>query len=56
MRLLPDRVALISGAAGGIGRSIAALFAEEGAQVILCDLDGKAASTGSCSFGGAARS
>ncbi len=41
--LLAERVALITGAAGGIGRSIAALFAEEGAEVILCDLDGAAA-------------
>ncbi len=41
--LLAERVALVTGAAGGIGRSIALLFAEEGAEVILCDLDGTAA-------------
>jgi len=42
--LLRDRIALITGAAGGIGRSIATVFAEEGAAVVLCDLDGEGAS------------
>jgi NAD(P)-dependent dehydrogenase (short-subunit alcohol dehydrogenase family) len=37
--LLPDRVALITGGAGGIGRSVAAVFAEEGADLVLCDVD-----------------
>ena len=39
--LLRERAALITGAAGGIGRSIAKLFAEEGARLGLCDLDGE---------------
>ncbi|MDE2344262.1 MAG: 3-oxoacyl-ACP reductase FabG [Betaproteobacteria bacterium] len=35
---LADRVALITGAANGIGRATAHKFAAEGAQVVLCDL------------------
>ncbi len=37
--LLPDRIALVTGAAGGIGRAISLRFAEEGAIVGVCDLD-----------------
>jgi NAD(P)-dependent dehydrogenase (short-subunit alcohol dehydrogenase family) len=37
--LLVNRVALISGAASGIGRSGARLFAEEGAAVVLFDIN-----------------
>ena len=36
---LTDRVALITGAASGIGRATAALFAEEGASLVLADVD-----------------
>ena len=36
---LQDRVALITGAASGIGRAAARLFAREGARVLLADLD-----------------
>src|SRR3954468_24437682 len=35
---LADKVALISGAARGIGASEARLFVEEGARVVLCDV------------------
>ena len=35
---LADKVALITGAAGGIGRAIVALFAAEGAQVVATDV------------------
>ncbi len=40
---LKDKCAVITGAAGGIGRAIALKFAAEGAAVVAADLDGKAA-------------
>ena len=39
-RSIDGAVALVTGAAGGIGRSTAELFAREGARVVLADLDG----------------
>lgn len=40
---LKDRVVFVTGAGGGIGRSIAQHFAAEAARVIIADIDGAAA-------------
>ena len=37
---LQDRVAIITGAASGIGAGTAAVFAEQGARLVLVDRDG----------------
>lgn len=42
-KLLEGKNAVVTGAAGGIGKAIAVLFASEGAGVALCDLDGETA-------------
>ena len=39
---LKGKVAIITGAASGIGRATAQLFAAEGAQLVLADIDDKA--------------
>jgi 3-hydroxybutyrate dehydrogenase len=40
---LANQVAIVTGAAGGLGRAIARKFAAEGAHVVIADLDGSAA-------------
>lgn len=36
---LEDRVAIVTGGAAGIGRAISELFAEEGARIVVADID-----------------
>ena len=40
---LKDKVAIVTGAASGIGKEIAKAFVHEGARVIIADLNQKAA-------------
>ena len=42
-KLLQRQVAVISGGAGAIGQATARLFAEQGAEIVVLDLDGPAA-------------
>lgn len=43
MQPLTDQVAVVTGAARGIGRGIAAILGAEGARVVICDVDAAAA-------------
>lgn len=43
MSRLKDKVAVVTGAAAGIGRAIATVFAEEGAHVFVTDVNGEGA-------------
>lgn len=39
MKILQDKVAIVTGAGSGIGRSVALAYAREGAKVIVSDMD-----------------
>jgi 3-hydroxybutyrate dehydrogenase len=49
---LKDRVAIVTGAASGIGKEIAATFAREGAKVVIADLNKGAAQATAEEIGG----
>jgi NAD(P)-dependent dehydrogenase (short-subunit alcohol dehydrogenase family) len=49
-----DRVAFVTGGAGGIGFRIAEMLAREGAKVAIADLDGAAARAAAGRLGGGA--
>ena len=41
MKKLSDRVAVITGGAQGLGKAIALAMAEEGANIVICDINAK---------------
>jgi 3-hydroxybutyrate dehydrogenase len=49
---LKDKVAIVTGAAGGIGKEIARTFAREGAKVVIADLNAAAASAAAAELDG----
>jgi 3-hydroxybutyrate dehydrogenase len=52
---LKDKVAVITGAASGIGKEIARTFAREGAKVVIADLNQQGADATAAELGGPAR-
>jgi 3-hydroxybutyrate dehydrogenase len=51
--LLENKVAIVTGAASGIGKEIATMFAREGAKVAIADLNQKGADAVAAELGGA---
>jgi NAD(P)-dependent dehydrogenase (short-subunit alcohol dehydrogenase family) len=51
VRRLENKRAIVTGAASGIGRAIAVRFAEEGARVLVADIDGEAAESVAAELG-----
>ncbi|KAF0803894.1 short chain dehydrogenase/reductase oxidoreductase [Alcanivorax xiamenensis] len=53
---IKDRIVVVTGAAGGIGRALAQCFAEAGAKRVVCaDLDGEGAQATADTIGGIGR-
>ncbi len=50
MEHLTDQLAIVTGAARGIGEGIASVLASEGARVVLCDVDADLAESTASSF------
>jgi 3-oxoacyl-[acyl-carrier protein] reductase len=50
MQRLTDQLAIVTGAARGIGHGIASVLASEGARVVICDLDADAAESTAASL------
>jgi len=50
---MKDKVVLITGGAAGIGRATAQRFAEEGAQVVICDMNASAGQATAAELGAA---
>src|SRR5258708_11120668 len=48
---LKDKVAIVTGAASGIGKEIAKAFVREGARVVIADLNQKAADAAAAELG-----